>query len=92
MTLELILDTLINLHKEIGDYERKTNACKDLPMIEEDFISKLSEELKKEFKSLKFEYNMHIDILNYEDYVKILAFGIKIGLELKEQFDDIIDY
>ena len=92
MTLELILDTLTNIHKEIGDYERKTNVCEDLPELEEKFVSKLTEELNKEYKSLKFDYNMHIDILNYDDYVKILAFGLKVGLELKEQFDKILDF
>ena len=92
MFLDIIISTLKRTNPEIGDFSRLSPDCEDLPNMEKKFVDKLSEELKKEYKNLKSDYNFNAGIVAYADYTKILAFGIKIGLEVKERLDDIINY
>ena len=92
MFLDIIISTLKRTNPEIGDFSRLSSDCVDLPEMEKKFVDKLSEGLKKEYKNLKSDYNFNASIVAYADYTKILAFGSKIGLEVKERLDDIINY
>ena len=89
MVWDIIISTLKRTSPEIGDFSRLSQGCEGLPEMEKKFIDKLSEELKKEYKNLKCDYNFNASMVAYADYTKILAFGIKIGLELNEQLEDI---
>lgn len=84
MTLEKFLycfDDTITVHsvEDLKNIYRKKNQ------YEKEFLSKISKELKKEYHDISYKHSFKM--LTSSDFIKVLAFGIKIGIELKDEFE-----
>ena len=83
MTLDTILFSFEALNTTIANNQQLNEIVSKLNQFEKEFISKIGEDLKIEYFDLKQKYIF--DKINRADFIKTLSFGIKVGMELKEE-------
>ncbi len=92
MEESLIFDLLES--KKIGGYREKLkksdngNLSKWVLEAREELEKRLNEEQMKLEDKYKFKLNLLHDYIVYESDIRILNYGIKMGMQLQKSFDD----
>ena len=83
MTLDTILFSFEALNITIANNHQFNEIISKINQFENEFISKIGEDLKIQYFDIKQKYILNK--LNHDDFIKTLAFGIKVGMKLKEE-------
>lgn len=78
-----ILDLFLLHNKNKLNTEQNTTYLTSIRELEQEFLPTLSEEQQKIYKTLKFNYDCHLEEIYYEFMQKVLSFGIIVGMEFQ---------
>lgn len=84
-----LYDLILN-SKQFVDYEKyESPFLENCLKLEKELLAKLNESNKKIFEDFKFSFLSHLEDYFVENYDYFLHYGLKIGFEAAQKFNDL---
>ena len=85
---DLIYMVKLKDYRDKLEKDENDGFFKDERKAREELEKTLSTEQLKLLKDYIFHFDLRLDYLNYQTDIKLLNYGVKIGMELQKAFDD----
>ena len=87
MTLDNFLFCFNHSNISINNPQLSQEIYNKINQYEEEFFSKAGIELTRLYNDFKYALTFKRNFINYNDFEKILYFGIKVGIKFKNEFE-----